>query len=105
MNDDFFTRFRKPPRQEFDSALYQRINIPMNKQPNISFRRAMAALAIGVALIAVFASSNTVRDCPRHADARNRWYYLYPAGGDNRGSNAGPGRAITPSTGGDGQLL
>jgi hypothetical protein len=61
MNDDFFTRFRKPPRPEFVAALYKRINIPMNKQPNISFRRALAALAIGVALIAVFASSQTVR--------------------------------------------
>lgn len=61
MNDDFLTRFRKPPRQEFVLALYKRINVPMNKQPNISFRRALAALAIGVALIAVFASSSTVR--------------------------------------------
>jgi hypothetical protein len=61
MNDDFFTRFRKPPRQEFVSALYKRINIPMNKQPNILFRRAMAALALGVALIVVFASSSSVR--------------------------------------------
>jgi hypothetical protein len=61
MNDDFFNRFRKPPRSEFVSALYKRIDIPMNKQPNVSFRRAMAALALGIALIAVFASSSTVR--------------------------------------------
>lgn len=61
MNDDFFTRFRKPPRQEFVLALYKRINTPMNKLSNIPFRRAMAALALGLALIAVFASSSTVR--------------------------------------------
>jgi hypothetical protein len=61
MNDEFLTRFRKPPRQEFVAALYKRINLPMNKQPSISFRRTMAALALGMVLIAIFASSETVR--------------------------------------------
>jgi hypothetical protein len=61
MNDDFFIRFRKSPRQEFVSALYKRINIPMNKQTNIPFRRALAAIALCLALIAIFASSQTVR--------------------------------------------
>jgi hypothetical protein len=61
MNDDFFTRFRKPPRQEFALALYKRINIPMNKNFSITFRRALAVFALGIALLAVFAASSTVR--------------------------------------------
>jgi hypothetical protein len=32
MNDDFLTQFRKSPRREFTTELYQRINKPMTKQ-------------------------------------------------------------------------
>ena len=61
MNDDFLTRFHKEPPREFAATLYQRINTPMNKPSNFAFRRATVALALCVALIAVFASSQTVR--------------------------------------------
>jgi hypothetical protein len=61
MNDDFLTRFRKPPRREFAAALYQRINAPMNTQNNFRVRRFTFAAAIGVALIAALAFSPAAR--------------------------------------------
>ena len=57
MNDNFLTRFRKPPRREFSEALYERITSDMNTQPNFKFRRLTFAAAIGLALIAALAFS------------------------------------------------
>ena len=61
MNDEFLTRFRKPPRREFAAALYQRITAPMNTQRKFPFRRFTFAAAIGVALIAALAFSPAAR--------------------------------------------
>jgi hypothetical protein len=61
MNDDFLTRFRKPPRREFAAALYQRINAPMNTQNSFGVRRFTFAAAIGVALIAALVFSPAAR--------------------------------------------
>ena len=61
MNDDFFTRFRKPPRPTFAAELYQRINAPMNTERTVVFRRLLFAAAIGVALIAALAFSPAAR--------------------------------------------
>jgi len=52
MNDDFLTRFRKPPPPEFAAALYKRISQPMNTQfRNIALRRVTlitSVLGLGV---------------------------------------------------------
>jgi hypothetical protein len=53
MNDDFLTHFRKPPRSEFATDLYRRINQPMVTQPKL-FALGRIALAISV-LCAAFA--------------------------------------------------
>lgn len=57
MNDDFLTRFRKPPRREFSEALYERITSDMNTQRNFKFRRLTFAAALGLALVAALAFS------------------------------------------------
>jgi len=61
MNDEFLTRFRKPPRREFSAALYKRINTPMNSQRNFTLRRFTLAGAICLSLLAAFAFSPGVR--------------------------------------------
>lgn len=61
MNDDFLTRFRKPPRRAFVAQLYNRINTPMNTQRNFTFRRFSFAAAIGLALIAALTFSPSAR--------------------------------------------
>jgi hypothetical protein len=48
MNDDFLTQFRKSPRREFTTELYQRINKPMTKQSVFNsalFRRTALAFS------------------------------------------------------------
>jgi hypothetical protein len=42
MNDDFLTKFRKPPRPEFAAALYQRISKPMDAQSKIPFLKRLS---------------------------------------------------------------
>jgi hypothetical protein len=61
MNDDFFTRFRRPPRRAFAAALYKRINAPMNTRNSFAFRKATFAAALCVALLAALAFSPTAR--------------------------------------------
>lgn len=61
MNDDFLTRFRKPPRREFSAALYQRINAPMNTRSTFSRRKWSLAAALCLALIAAVAFSPAAR--------------------------------------------
>ncbi len=62
MNDDFLTRFRKPPRREFTEALYQRISKPMNAQIKLPrFRSFALALAAFVLLALAALSVPTVR--------------------------------------------
>jgi hypothetical protein len=61
MNDDFLTRFRKPPPREFSEALYKRINVHMNTKGNPSLRRLTFAAALCMALIAALAISPNVR--------------------------------------------
>ena len=40
MNDDFLTRFQKPPKAEFEAALYKKINKSVHvSDKNIAFRR------------------------------------------------------------------
>jgi len=50
MNDDFLTRFRKPPRPEFAAALYQRISKPMQTPMKYPALRRMALI------LSIFAS-------------------------------------------------
>lgn len=63
MNDDFLTRFRKPPRPEFAAALYQRISRPMQtplKYP--ALRRTALILSLIASLpltVLVFPSART----------------------------------------------
>jgi hypothetical protein len=57
MNDDFLTRFRKPPPREFTEALYERISTEMNSQRNFNLRRITFAAALCLALIAALAFS------------------------------------------------
>ena len=61
MNDDFLTRFRKPPRREFAAQLYQRISAPMNTQRNVVFRRFTFVVALCAVLIAALAFSPAAR--------------------------------------------
>ena len=61
MNDDFLTRFRKPPPQEFSEALYERIRTEMKPQRHFNVRRMTFAVALGLALIAAFAFSPSAR--------------------------------------------
>lgn len=61
MNDDFLTRFRKPPRRAFAAALYRSINTPMNTRNKFAFRKATLAAALCVALLAAVAFSPTAR--------------------------------------------
>lgn len=55
MNVDFLTRMRKPPRREFSTELYQRINKPMSEQHMgydlLSFRRAVLTVSVPVLLL------------------------------------------------------
>jgi hypothetical protein len=46
MNDDFLTRFTKPPRPEFAAELYRRINPPATARPSFAVRAALAASAL-----------------------------------------------------------
>lgn len=57
MNDEFLTRFRKPPPREFSEALYERISTEMNPQRTFNVRKVMFAAALCLALIAAFAFS------------------------------------------------
>jgi hypothetical protein len=50
MNDDFLTRFRKPPRPEFAASLYQRISKPMPVQPKYPALR-FVALSLSVLVV------------------------------------------------------
>jgi hypothetical protein len=61
MNDDFLTRFRKAPPQEFSEALYERIRTEMNTQKKFNARRITLAAAISMALIAALAFSPTAQ--------------------------------------------
>jgi hypothetical protein len=61
MNDDFLTRFRKPPSREFAAKLYQRIHTPMNTRRNFVFRRLTLAAALCAAFIAAFTFSPAAR--------------------------------------------
>lgn len=61
MNDDFLTRFRKPPPREFAAELYQRINVPMKTESSIVLRRFLFVGALGVALFAALAFSPAAR--------------------------------------------
>jgi hypothetical protein len=47
MNEEFFARFRKPPRPQFEAALYERISRPMTNQSKAPALR-LAALPLGV---------------------------------------------------------
>lgn len=64
MNDDFLTRFHKPPRREFAAALYQRISRPMSKSPHVSYRQrlvlAFAALVVIFTVVLVASPSTRV---------------------------------------------
>ena len=57
MNDDFLTRFRRPPSDEFSEALYERITTEMNTQKKFNIRRFTFAAALGLALIAALVFS------------------------------------------------
>jgi hypothetical protein len=61
MNEDFLTRYRKPPPREFREALYKRINVPMNTRNVFRFRRLSFAAALSAALIAALAFSPSAR--------------------------------------------
>ena len=61
MNEDFLTKFRKPPRRDFAAALYKRINIPMNEQRKFTWTRLTFAAALSLALAAALAFSPNVR--------------------------------------------
>src|SRR5688572_14572934 len=61
MNDDFLTRFRKPPPRAFAAQLYKRINTPMNTQRHLVMRRFSFAAAICLALLAALAFSPDAR--------------------------------------------
>jgi hypothetical protein len=52
MNDDFLYKFRKPPRREFATALYQRIAKPMKTNSRI---HALRAFALAFSLLAILA--------------------------------------------------
>jgi hypothetical protein len=52
MNDDFFTRFRKPPRPEFAEALYKRISQPMNTK-NAQLRSRLLTVSASTMLLAM----------------------------------------------------
>ena len=57
MNDDFLTRFRKPPREEFSEALYERISTEMKAPRRFNIRRLMFAAALSLALMAALGFS------------------------------------------------
>jgi hypothetical protein len=61
MNDDFLTRYRKPPSREFSEALYKRINVPMKVKRTPKFRRMTFAAALCMALVAALAFSPGAR--------------------------------------------
>lgn len=51
MNDDFLTRFRKPPRAEFEADLYRRISKPMTVSTTYFSRRRLALTFAAVLLV------------------------------------------------------
>jgi hypothetical protein len=55
MNDDYLTRFRKPPRPEFAAELYGRISKPMYTQSKIPSLR-FAALSISLLIVSILAA-------------------------------------------------
>ena len=61
MKDDFLTHFRKPPRREFVTALYERINVPMKEERRFAWKRLTFAVALCLALTAAFALSPNAR--------------------------------------------
>ena len=62
MDDDFLTKFHKPPRPEFATALYQRISKPMHTQPKtIALRVAVLSLSIFAVLALALLVSPPVR--------------------------------------------
>jgi hypothetical protein len=57
MNDEFLTRFRRPPRKAFAAALYQRISQPMNTDVRPGWlRRPALALAAAILLAITLAA-------------------------------------------------
>lgn len=61
MNDDFLTRFTKPPRPEFAAELYRRINPPATARPSFAVRAALAASALCAVLAATLLVSPAAR--------------------------------------------
>jgi Domain of unknown function (DUF4367) len=61
MNDDFLTRFTKPPRPEFAAELYRRINPPATVRPSFAFRAALAASALCAVLAVTLLVSPAAR--------------------------------------------
>jgi len=63
MNEDFFTRFRKSPRPEFATTLYERISKPMSTPYHLFPRRqlALAFMVIAVILTATLVVSPGAR--------------------------------------------
>jgi hypothetical protein len=61
MNDDFLTRYRKPPPREFSETLYKRINVQMDTKGTPSVRWLTIAAAIGMALVVALAFSPNAR--------------------------------------------
>jgi uncharacterized protein DUF4367 len=57
MNDDFLNHFRKPPRADFEAALYQRISKPMTTQTRYPVLRPalIGASMLAVLALAIFA--------------------------------------------------
>jgi hypothetical protein len=51
MNDDFQIKFRKTPRPEFVTALYQRINRPMQTQTTLPRGMRFAALTLSLFIV------------------------------------------------------
>lgn len=62
MNDDFLTRFRKPPRAEFEANLYRRISKPMTVSTTYFSRRlALTFAAVLLVLTVALAASPGAR--------------------------------------------
>jgi hypothetical protein len=66
MNDDFLTRFRKPPPREFSEALYERISTEMNTQRHFNTRRITFAAALCLAIITALAFSPAAQATVSH---------------------------------------
>ena len=62
MNDDFLTKFRKPPRPEFVASLYQRINKPTQTKTSPQIVRfATLTLSLFIVLTMTLILSSSVR--------------------------------------------